>query len=226
MKKTANRILTVLLTTLSLTSCGLMEMDTEELVAVGMSLGRDSLYIMVGDQLELTPVFTPDTVTQSGILWTTSDDDILAVSDGVFTALRPGWAQVRAENISYMLEDSCMVCVMPRWETTGREYPYEMLVYADVTVGGQPFNPETMMLAAFVDDELRGTGQLMEWKGKNYVRFRVGSEMRGTDSGGNNEEVSFRVYYRRELRYAVFPQSLEYDGEAHGTLSNLYKLSI
>ncbi len=212
--------------TLSLTSCGLMEMDTEELVAVGMKLDRDSLYIMVGDQLELTPIFSPDTVTQSGILWTTSDEDVLAVSGGVYTAVSPGWAQVRAVNTSYMLEDSCMVCVMPRWETTGREFPYEMLVYADVTVGGQPFNPETMMLAAFVDDDLRGTGQLLEWKGKSYVRFRVGSEMRGTDSGGNNEVVSFRVYYRREHRYDVFPQSLDYDGEAHGTLSNLYKLSI
>ena len=50
MKKTVNRILTVLLTTLSLTSCGLMEMDTEELVAVEMQLERDTVYIMVGDQ--------------------------------------------------------------------------------------------------------------------------------------------------------------------------------
>ena len=214
------------LSAFSTVSCGLMDLDVEEQPDLAeMHLERDTLYIMVGDQFTLKTVFTPDT-TATSVFFTSSDTTVLRVADGVFTGIDEGWAQVRAVSVGRLLEDSCAVSVMRRWELSGREFPYEMMVYADVSVHDQPFNPQTMMLAAFVDDELRGMGQFMEWKGRQYVRFRVGSNLRRADPEGVTETVSFRVYYRQQLRYEEFPQTLEYDGEAHGTLSDLYKLKL
>ena len=86
------------------------------------------------------------------------------------------------------------------------------------------FSNVPMMLGAFVDDEMRGAGELMEWKGQQYVRFRVGSDISYYDPDGLDETVTFRVYYRQELRYETFPQTIGFDGEAHGTLSSLFEI--
>lgn len=226
MKKT-RRIALALVSALTLTSCGLVDMeDQEELPLTEMHLQRDTLYLMVGDQFTLQPVLTPDSVTIDDVFWSSSADSVLSISNNVFTGVSEGWSLVRALSVSRQLEDSCHVCVMRRWENTEREYPYEMMVYANVSVHGQPFNPETMVLGAFVDDEMRGAGQLMEWKGKQYVRFRIGSDIKFIDSEGIEETVTFRVYYKQQLRYEEFPQELNFDGEAHGTLSSLFSLSL
>ena len=212
---------------LSLVSCDLMEMDEQvDIIPTEMSLGGDTLYIMVGDQFQLNPVFQPDSITVDDVLWTSSAEEVLSVSNNVFIGLSEGWSLVRAVSVSRQLEDSCYVNVMRRWDSTVREYPYEMMVYADVTVHGLPYNPETMILGAFVDDEMRGVGELMEWKGRQYVRFRVGSDLPSYDPEGLEETVSFRVYFRREMRFEEFPQTVLYDGEAHGTLSNLFALTL
>ena len=226
MKKT-RRIALALVSALTLTSCGLVDMeDQEELPLTEMHLQRDTLYLMVGDQFTLQPVLTPDSVTIDDVFWSSSADSVLSISNNVFTGVSEGWSLVRALSVSRQLEDSCHVCVMRRWENTEREYPYEMMVYANVSVHGQPFNPETMVLGAFVDDEMRGAGQLMEWKGKQYVRFRIGSDIKFVDPEGIEETVTFRVYYKQQLRYEEFPQELNFDGEAHGTLSSLFSLSL
>lgn len=225
MKKTV-RIAVLLVAALSVWSCGLMDVDQDELPVSEMSLGSDTLYIMVGDQLSLTPTFSPESDVISDVLWTSSADSVLSIRDNVFTGVSEGIAWVYAVSVSHQLEDSCCVSVMRRWESTDREYPYEMMVYADVKVHGQPFSPETMMLGAFVNDEMRGCGELMTWKGRQYVRFRVGSDVRFSDPDGDNEVVTFRVYDRAKLRYEEFPQTIEFDGEAHGTLSSLFSLSL
>ncbi len=225
MKKTA-RIAMMLVAALTMGSCGLMEIDEDEVAAVEMALGRDTLYIMVGDQFTLQPDIKPESIAISDVYWTSSADTVLSISNNVFTGVGEGWALVKAISVSRQLEDSCYVNVMRRWESTCRDYPYEMMVYANVTVHGQPFNPETMILGAFVGDEMRGVGEVLEWKGRQYVRFRVGSDIRYIDPEGVDETVTFRVYYKQQLRYEEFPQTIDYDGEAHGTLSNLFSLSL
>ena len=202
----------MLLSLLALTSCGLMEMDEQvEFPVTELTLDRDTVCVMVGDRFALTPVIKPDSVS---------------VEDNVFTAKTAGWALVRAISVSQQLEDSCWVEVMPRWEDNRYEYPHEMMVYADVTVDGQPFDPETMMLGAFVEDQLRGIGVLKESNGIRYVSFRVGSDMMeyNTDPDGYNETIRFRVYLKRQLRYKEFPQTIEFDGQTHGTLNRLFEL--
>lgn len=226
MKRVVRTAVMILAPMLLTVSCGLMDMEQEETVATEMSLDRDTVYIMVGDQFTLTPRFSPATDALAYVYWSSSADSVVSISDNVFTGLSEGWSMVRATSVSGLLQDSCWVGVMPRWEPTVRQYPYEMLVYAEVTVHGLPFNPETMILGAFVDDEMRGSGELMTWKGRQYVRIRVGSDISYVDPNGVNETVSFRVYLKQQLRFEEFPQTLDFDGEAHGTLTNLYKISL
>ncbi len=209
------------------TSCGLMEMENqEEVIATQLQLERDSVWIMVGDEFTLQPVITPENATNNAVAWSTNASDVLSINDNVFSGASEGWAHVYARNIVADVEDSCVVCVMRRWEDTSRLYPYEMVVYASVSVNGQAFDPETMMVGAFVNDEMRGIGTLEQWKDHSYVRFRVGSHLRYFDPEGICETVDFRVYYRQELRYKKFPQTLDFDGETHGTLSDLFTLKI
>ena len=54
----------------------------------------------------------------------------------------------------------------------------------------------------------------------------MGSDISYVDPNGVNETVSFRVYLKQQLRFEEFPQTLDFDGEAHGTLTNLYKISL
>lgn len=217
----------MLLSLLALTSCGLMEMDEQvEFPVTELTLDRDTVCVMVGDRFALTPVIKPDSVTVDDVFWLSSNERVVGVEDNVFTAKTAGWALVRAISVSQQLEDSCWVEVMPRWEDNRYEYPHEMMVYADVTVDGQPFDPETMMLGAFVEDQLRGIGVLKESNGIRYVSFRVGSDMMeyNTDPDGYNETIRFRVYLKRQLRYKEFPQTIEFDGQTHGTLNRLFEL--
>lgn len=219
-----NFCVTLCISGLLLSSCGLMEFETEEIIPTEMHLAHDTLYVMVGDQLSLTPIIKPDSVTISDVFWTTSADSVLSVKDNVFTAVGEGWVMVHAISVSQHFEDSCCVNVMRRWEDRSRDYPYEMMVYADVNVHGKSFDPETMMLGAFVDDEIRGAGELMKAKDCSFVRFRVGSSLSRYSAESLSETVSFRVYYKQEWRYEQFLQTIDFDGETHGSLSGLFEL--
>ena len=215
-------LLAIASATLQLVSCGIMELEEQEqIVAMEMMLERDSVFIMVGDDFTLQPTFKPDSVTVSDIFWSSEADSVLSVKDGHLVGESEGTVWVYATSVSRQLKDSLVVVVMPRWEDAARLYPNEMIVYADVTIDGKPFDPDKQMLGAFVDDEMRGIGTLQTWKDKSYVRFRIGSDIAYYDPDGITEDVTFRVYYKQELRYDVLPYTLEYDGETHGTLSNL-----
>ena len=223
------RFTAMLLAFASLNACGLMELEEQtDFPVTEMSLERDTFYLMVGDQFTLTPQFVPDTVTIDDVFWMSSANDVLSVQDNVFTGQTPGWVTLKAISVSHQLEDSCQVLVLRRWENNSYEYPYEMMVYANVTVHGQPFDPETMLLAAYAEGQLRGVGRLRESNGIQYVSFRVGSELSGFDPDpeGYNEKVTFRVYYKNRLLMEEFPQTLYFDGEAHGSLTNLYTLAL
>lgn len=213
-------------------SCGLMEIEEEPAMAeVKMYFDRDTIYIMKGETFTITPVFDPDSVTLNDIYWTTSNDTVVGVSENIFTAFREGWATVKGISVLHQIEDSCSVCVLNNWDYELPVYPYETVFYADVTVHGKPFNPETMKLYAYIGDELCGIGVQRENYGISYVELRVGSEQ-DVESGVDSEEdpilqlIKFRIYDKSRLIEEDVPGLVVFDGAAHGTLSNLYKIEI
>lgn len=223
----------IALAALLVTSCGIIdiELDEEQMDEIKMYLDRDTIYAMVGDELVINPHFSPDTAIVNDVFWTSSADSVLHIDGYRFTALSEGWATVKAVSVMNQIEDSCHVCVLPRWDTTVPSTPYETIIYADVTVHGKAFDPETMMLAAYVGNELRGIGTMREQHGVKYMEIRVGSEQDGEDSADPEEDpiiqfIKFRVYDKSRFMEEEVPGFVLFDGAAHGTLSNLYKIEI
>lgn len=235
-----------LLLCLPMTSCEFFELDEVGAeTATKMSLEQDTLFVMVGDTFSLNPVFTPDTVNINDLYFLPADSGVLAVR-GVdkLEAVGEGGTKLYITSVSARLLDSCMVYVVPRWEVEKRLWPYETVFYANVTFGGASLS-EDMLVAAFVGNECRGLGQKMEYAGIPYYRFRVGSDQLydeneewddyeeegeydadDIDDDGYLPRINFRCYDRsHRMLYTTSTYSV-FDGEAHGSLSDLFEIKF
>lgn len=210
---------------LCLSSCGLIDFEFDEAIepVYSMHLNHHSLYVMEGDTFALTPEFEPYVYPNIAVYWSTSSDSVLAVEDNNIIAIAPGEAYVSATSVVQGNVDSCCVTVMPQWRTDVYSYPYEMIMYTRMTVNGEPFDSSRMKVAAFVDDECRGEGEIREYAGVQYLYFRIMGNM--YDSKGNPEIVRFRLYIRDMLFCDYLPIRYLFDGETHGSLSKPLTLS-
>lgn len=219
--------LLVLLIGASLGSCGIIDFDFDENIdhKSVMHLDHDEVYVMVGDQFSLTPVFEVDSLSNTAVYFVSLDNEVVTMTDNVATAVGEGETYITALSVMSNSLDSCLVHVMPVWQVTPSNYAYETLVYADIDVNGKPYDPKTMVVAAFMNNECRAVGEPMETAGVKYTRFRVyGTTPSGYGNG--SDEIQFRVYLREKLDYEFFQQRLDFDGETHGSLTNLFKLSL
>jgi len=233
---------------LSLVSCDVLDFDVDSdtsLVAAEMALNFDTIYVMRGDTIVLKPTFKPDTLNIKDIYISSSNYDIVTVDNltGRIEAVGLGWVKLYVESVSARLKDSCNVFVMQPWTVTMETYPYETVFYASVTFNGKPLT-EDMKVAAFVGDECRGVGEALNFHGVPLTLLRVGAEnlTTSTDLPGNDddddddddddppviqrERIYFRLYdSKRHWLYNYLP-GVDFDGESHGTLSNLYKIQF
>lgn len=227
-----------------LTSCAeLFDME-EAIVPTTMTLERHDVTLMVGDSCVIHPVFTPDSLSNNSIFWFSMDNQVADfVTADTLVALGTGVTDAVAISVTdYTQVDTCAVRVIDRWELTSDSYPYEMVIYARAIVQGQPITPD-MTIAAFYGEECRGIGQVRQSHGITYLVLRVGSEIRYDDSDedwidyGDDEEASspselyreriiFRCYDRRNHILLTSPVRVVFDGEAHGTLSDLFDLEF
>lgn len=209
----------------ALVSCGdFWTADTAN-IADGrqMGLGRRVVTIVEGERYAIPVWFTPDTLYNPTVYWETEDDDIAAFDNDTLIALTPGVTRAIATSTIDRLSDTCWVQVLPRPEVDWGNFPYEMMLYASVTIHGTPLTPanqDSVIIAAYVDRDLRGVGQLRQSHGIDYLQMRIGSYRQRGDT------VRLRCYYRGEARADWFPDAIVFDGEALGTLSDLYPLVI
>ncbi len=206
-------------------SCALIELEEEQVTAVDMHLDRDSIYVEVGDQFTITPVFDPDTITLSDIYWEISAPEVVNFYYTHFAAESEGWATIRAISVSQQQEDSCHVCVLPRFDDVNLTFPYETVIYAKVSVKGQEFNPETMRVLAYVGNDLGGFGEMKEQHGVKYMVIRAGSEM-FDEENVIPETVTLYLYNKKEHSLTLFKSYIEFDGESHGNPINPIELTI
>lgn len=267
MKKKLHLISLLLVSSLMLfivSSCGIIELDEgEETTAVSMRLERDTICVMVGDTFHVDPVFSPDTVCVKDLYWTHSDTTgIVSIKDNLIIAEKEGITTVSVVSVLDRLSAECRVQVLPIWDEhmTVSKYPYDMVIYADVTFDGKPFDPETMTVAAFSSGQCRGIGEMHESHGIKYMVLRIYSSLGPngfvdvktrsvTDGNGEEldndyeeeadtvpaddeepedyvEHISIRCYNRTAKKVKALPYNILFDGEAHGTLSNLYRLDF
>ena len=204
-------------------SCGeLFDVDeAEEPTDVRIAISRDSVYIMPGDSLRLTVSFSSETAGQMGVLWLTSQPDIVGLRSDTIVGRQCGEALVTAVSADGTCADTCVVNVMKPWVVHRDGSFFDTVVYADVSVDGRGLD-DGIMVGAFVDDELRGLARLRQANGISYAEIRV----YGPVSASSDDVITFRCYDRREARLRSFDVSLPFDGETHGTLSNLVRLHI
>lgn len=220
------RHIIILLWSLAVVACGdFWTLDTDD-VAKGseMQLTRRTVTIMQGDQYAIPVRFSPDSlVNNKTIYWETEDSEIAIFRDDTLVALSPGLTRAIATSTVDRLTDTCEVRVIPRIEVEYGEFMYDMMVYASVTLHGRPLtveNADSVIVGAYVGEQLRGIGQMHRERDIDYMALRIGSYR------PSGERVRLRCYYRGQALLEWFPDTLAFDGETHGTLSDLLPLVI
>lgn len=235
-------------------SCGeIYDIDSEDDEPATMTLDRHEVTLMVGDELTFKTTFTPDDLGDEKlpVYWMSEDDDIATFDDdGVLHAVSEGTCKVYATSVSATLTDECEVTVIEPWTAiSNRSFGREMMVYADVKINGEAPS-EDVVVGAFCGEELRGVGEMRTAQNKSYMAFRVYSDNlypddipddfdpyadnsgadddddddNNDDDGPYVEVISFRAYNHKTAQFYEMDKRLAFDGESHGTLSNLLEI--
>ena len=211
-----------------LNSCGLIDFEFEEYTqeAYEMHLDKDSVYVLYGTTFNLTPIFTPDTVTNREVYWTSADNNIVWAYNNYFVTISEGETYVSAITVQNRITDSCYVKVLPAWEININSFSDDMVVYAQVSIDEAPVDTANILLGAFSGGELRGIGEKKQWKGIDYFQFHIFGHKELEPNPENDKEIiRFAYYDKQNLYFQYLSQYLLFDGETHGTLSDLYVIN-
>jgi len=205
---------------MAFSSCGeFVEFEEEKEDATKLTLARHNLDLMVGDKFVLPVKLTPDTLPNMSVYWATADKTIVEMRTDTMVAVAVGKAKVMVTAVSGLASDTCQVTVYPLWQLSSRYAPYETMLYAQVTVDNAPMSSD-MTVAAFCGEELRGVGKLTTGAGKTYLAIRIYSET------AEHDVIGFRCYDPKRALVSVAKEELTFDGETHGTLSQLFTLTF
>lgn len=89
---------------------GLMKLNLMT-AASGLSLDKTDASLKIGEMATLTPKFTPADTSDQTATWSSSDETIATVKDGVVTALKPGTVTITATSEDGGLIATCTVQV-------------------------------------------------------------------------------------------------------------------
>ena len=84
-----------------------------------ITLDRPSAELTEGDVITLTAMVSPDNATNKDVSWSSSDESVATVSDGVVTALKPGVAVITVTTVDGGKTASCDVTVKRCTESVG-----------------------------------------------------------------------------------------------------------
>lgn len=205
------------------TSCGDFWDGGDPVPAREMRLPRKVINLMVGDRYQIPVEFAPEDITNEEVWWQTGNEEVATMDDDYVVGVSEGLTKAYALSVSDRLQDSCLVNVIPGTYLNPNKYPYDMVIYADVTIHGHKYTAEdedSLIIAAYNDFELRGIGKVRTAHGKPYMEIRIWSPFEYGDW------IDLMCIYRGKALIELFPVQLQFDGEAHGTLSNLIPLVI
>ena len=74
-------------------------------------LNQDNTLIYVGQTTNLTATVLPEETTDKSLCWTSNNEDVATVTDGVVTAVHPGVAIINATTIDGGISASCAITV-------------------------------------------------------------------------------------------------------------------
>lgn len=209
-----------------LTSCGLidMEFDPTTQQIISMSFAHDTVYVMRGDTFFLAPYIYPDTVGNNTLYMYAEDDSIVGVRNDTIYAAEEGITQLVAVSVSHAIKDTCTVVVMEPWDRYFRDYLYDQVIYATLNMpAGHTFNPNSMMVGAFIEGECVGVGRPVETPtGQQLLHFRC-----WLDSDDDPDtEMYFMIYYKPTLQLGYITETVPCDGATRGTPSRPFVLNV
>lgn len=203
-------------------SCGeFFSFETEQPAVDGLRMSHHEVDLIVGDSVTFDVELSPDTIPVSYYWQVMGDTEAIELAGRKVNALKPGRAlvMVKAQRINNddadVVSDSCYVNVFEWREEEVNGCLYETVVYCTLVVDGvnKTDNMGTTRLAAVVDDELRGLAVMRESSGIPYLELRISTAWLG--------EVADIVCYNPDSNQRFVIESLQLDGETHGTLSDL-----
>lgn len=210
----------------SMASCGILDIDfdAETNLVESITFQYDTVYVMENDTFFLAPYFYPDTVVSKNVTWVAEDDSIVrCIGSDTIVAAGVGTTHVIVSTVANGKSDTCQVNVMPRWELDPHQYPYEMVVYANISYEGKTI-PANMKVGAFCNDEFRGVAVPMNVD-RSLYRFRISGLFRG-DAESYQEEISILAYDGRTLQLYKPSLTFLFDGESHGLPSSPIEIKI
>ena len=204
-------------------SCGEMfNFETEQPKADGLYLSHHEIDLHVGDTITFGTELVPDTVRASYYWLVKGEEEAVELAGRKLRAIKPGRALVvvqaqtlNMDNTENVVADSCYVNVFEWQECDPREFLYETVLYSSLTVDGVQMTDSLgrTRLVAVVDGEVRADAEMRQEKDIPYLQMRIKGSWPG-------EEATIECYVPEKHERFVF-ESLQLDGETHGTLSDL-----
>ena len=192
----------------------------------GFRLSHRQADMLVGDSLYFTTATTPDSAEVT-YKWILSDPEtrVVRMIGRRLYAREMGEVKVYVKAFPVgqsegdihpdsVLQDSCLVDVVERIEVPLNEFPYEMVVIANLEIADTIVTDsvQASRLVAVVDKEVRGRAVLRRAYGIPYLEMRIGSRRT------YGERITFEYFDNIHYLRHTFPE-ITFDGESHGTLS-------
>ena len=224
MKSLIHAIAFILL--LSLAACGdfyVLDDEPDSWDGVAMRVLCDSNYVMEGDSMPLRVDFTPINPDSGAVYWFIPDTITAKIRHNTLIAKNAGELELVAVSNNGRLQDTARITVFEHWNTDRLEFsnPYDMVIYANITVGGKEWNPELQPVAAFVNGRVAGIAETREDYGIRYARIRIWS-----DASQYAGLIILRCYDRTRYRLYSFPGIDFRENPTLGTLSRLYPINF
>jgi hypothetical protein len=206
-----------------LTSCGeLFDADEEKAgaVAATVTLDRTEIDLMVGDEFRIGVTLKPDTLKNNAVFWESADTKVITFKTDTLQAVGAGETTVTVSWPDQKVSAKATVNVLPVWQMTTTEYPYDMLIFASVTVNGRAADKDCIVAAFDSDENIRGVGQLRKDKDIDYMLLRIYSP------DGESDNLLLRCYDRKRALVSETEVPITFSANSLGTLSELYKMAF
>ena len=127
----------------------------------GIALDKNELALKTGDTAKLTATVTPDNATDKTVRWTSSDETIATVQDGVVTAVKEGKATITAK--AGDMEARCEVTVQGLPKLAALTFRNGIQAAKTEFALTPAFDPEVREYTITVPDSLSGVGDFAIW---------------------------------------------------------------
>ena len=126
-----NKLSILLMSCLSVGTFGVCNACTPaEVVVESIALNKNTTSIWLGSSETLTVTFTPDNTSNKEVVWSSEDDTIASVANGVVTANKVGKTVIKATSVkNNEISASCEVTVTDTVTLSGVDEKHEFTVY-------------------------------------------------------------------------------------------------